>query len=353
MISNAHLLFNLKQSINRGLKFLSEKQLPGGEFKSYRSTDPLMKEDCVFDSSPFPTALIVFSLSFSKAPVAGEMINQALKFLLSEMENHGIWRYWTFSHPYHKNIPPDLDDISCISVVLKQHGILFPDNKKIILANRNATGLFYTWIVPRRNLKRSFAYLKVVFKEALKPVRLYYFWKHNESKPNDIDAVVHSNVLFYLGNKPETRPAIDYLINIIKNDKEEGCDKWHLSPFNLQYFLSKNYFAGIFEFEMIREKSINKLLTASYSTAEKEDNILEIALKSCALLNWHCPADKLYPYIEQILKHQDNAGSWPIFPLYYGGPKKYFGWGSEEITTAYCLEALIRFLDIVETTATM
>jgi hypothetical protein len=348
MYPHPDIAVNLEKTIKRGLEYLSGKQLATGEFASYRSADPLMKEDCVFDSSPFPTALIAFSLSFSNTIVAKEMIDRSSEFLLSEMEKHGVWRYWTAKHPYHKNIPPDLDDIACVSSVLQQNNIPIPNNSKILLANRNSKGLFYTWIMPRLKLPGNLTYLSVVFKEALNPIRRYYFWKLNESEPNDIDAVVNSNVLFYLGNRQETKPVINYLIDIVRNNKEEGCDKWHLSPFNLQYFISKNYFAGIPEFEIIREESINKLLTATYSAAKNKNNILETALAGCALLNWNCAMDKVYPYIEKILKHQEEAGSWPIFPLYYGGPKKYFGWGSCEITTAYCLEALIRYLKIME-----
>jgi hypothetical protein len=348
MYPNPDIVLNVEKAIKKGLEFLSAKQLPSGEFASYRSTDALMKEDCVFDSSPFPTALIAYSLSFSNENIAVKIVDGCCKFLLTEMEKHGVWRYWTSKHPYHKSIPPDLDDIACVSSVLRQNNIPFPDNRKIILANGNSKGLFYTWIVPRLKLPASLQYLHIVTKEALKPVRLFYFWKLNESKPNDIDAVVNSNVLFYLGNRQETKPVIDYLVDIIKNNKEEGSDKWHLSPFNLHYFISKNYFAGITEFEIIREKSINKLLTTVFSASKKENNILETALASCALLNWNCASDKIYPYIQNILIHQDEDGSWPIFPLYYGGPKKYFGWGSQEITTAFCLEALVRYLKTIK-----
>jgi hypothetical protein len=348
MYLNSDNVLNLEKTIKRGLEYLAGKQLVTGEFAAYRSADPLMKEDCVLDSSPFPTALIVFSLSFSNAIDAVKMIRQATDFLLSEMEKHGVWRYWTSKHPYHKSIPPDLDDIACVSSVLQQNKISFTNNSKLLLENRNAKGLFYTWIVPRIKLPGNLKYLRVVFKEALKPIRLYYFWKLNESKPNDIDAVVNSNVLFYLGKRQETKVVIDYLIDIVRNNKEEGCDKWHLSPFNLQYFISKNYFAGIAEFEIIRNESINKLLTAADSASENKNNILETALAGCALLNWNCMIDKIQPYIDKIIKYQDEAGSWPIFPLYYGGPKKYFGWGSREITTSYCLEALIRYLKIIE-----
>lgn len=35
--------------------------------------------------------------------------------------------------------------------------------------------------------------------------------------------------------------------------------------------------------------------------------------------------------------------SWPRASLYYSGPKKRYAWGSEELTTGFCLEALLRY----------
>ncbi|HEU0076789.1 MAG TPA: hypothetical protein VFQ76_04015 [Longimicrobiaceae bacterium] len=49
----------------RGVAFLHRSQLPSGEFRSYLSTDHELERDRVFDSSPFPSALIAYSLGFS------------------------------------------------------------------------------------------------------------------------------------------------------------------------------------------------------------------------------------------------------------------------------------------------
>ena len=39
----------------------------------------------------------------------------------------------------------------------------------------------------------------------------------------------------------------------------------------------------------------------------------------------------------------EAPGHWPRWLLYYGGPKLLLGWGSEEMTTGFCLEALARY----------
>ncbi|HRH43243.1 MAG TPA: hypothetical protein PKY82_16545 [Pyrinomonadaceae bacterium] len=336
-------LRKLNLVIEKGLNFLHQNQLASGEFKSFRSTHPTMAEDCEFDSSPFPTALIAYSLSFSESLVAKELIKRAINFFLAEIERGSVWRYWTSIHPYHNNIPPDLDDIACISSVLKQNNVQFADNLKLILANRNRDKLFYTWMVPRFAFPLSFAYWRVVAREALKPISLYYFWKLNESEPNDIDCVVNANVLFYLGKYKETQSVINYLIEIIKSEKEECCDKWHLSRFNLYYALSKNFFAGIDDFKIIRDALIERILSFAKSDGMIGENILETALASCALLNFNDDSMELKNAINILINSQNKKGAWQIFPVYYGGPKKYFGWGSEELTTGFCLEALVRY----------
>ena len=70
---------------------MSRNQLPYGEFKSYMSPDDEMQEECVFDSSPFVTSLILYSLGFVEGPKVAEMKAKVLEFLKNEMEFPGIW----------------------------------------------------------------------------------------------------------------------------------------------------------------------------------------------------------------------------------------------------------------------
>ena len=332
----------IETSVERAIEFLRRSQLPSGEFKSYRSTDAEMSRDCEFDSSPFPTAMIAYCLSFHDSPVVRQMLDSVARFFLFEMEGAGVWRYWTRQHQYHRNIPPDLDDIVYISSFLRQQEIDFPDNEKLVLANRNERGLFYTWLVPRMISTLETSYWRVVLREALKPVSLYYFWKLNESSPNDIDCVVNANVLFYLGERAETEPIIEYLIEIVRENREDCCDKWHLNRFTFYYALSRNYLAGVKAFEAVRETVINRILATAQNDGSFGNNMLETALAVCALLNLDHKSNQLYKAVRALLNAQQKSGAWQIAPLYYGGPKKYFGWGSEELTTGFCIEAITR-----------
>src|SRR5207237_1773965 len=101
----------------------------------------------------------------------------------------GLWRHWARDHPQYHPLPPDLDDTSCASAALLRAGRAFPDNRKLLLGNRNRRGLFY-----RRKLTPA---------QFRHPLVTYFFFRRTSAKPFDVDAVVNANVLFYLGAIPE------------------------------------------------------------------------------------------------------------------------------------------------------
>ena len=334
----------LEEAVARGLAFLRRSQLPSGEFRCLMSTDNALARDCVPDSSPFPTALVAYSLGFAGREEAGDMIDKTLRFFIAEMEGPGLWRYWTKGHQYHSTIPPDLDDVACVSLVLRRHGVAFPPNEKIVLANRDARGLFYTWLTPRLRMPADAAFWRVALRQLLSPVRFYYFWKLNESERNDVDCVVNANVLFYLGESARTRAVVEYLLDVFRRGEEECCDKWHLNRFTYYYVVARNFEAGVASLGPVRDECVERIVKSARPDGSIGENVLETALAACALLSWGgaAPAE-LARAVEFLLGAQGEGGDWPRAALYYGGPKKFYGWGSEELTTGFCLEALLRY----------
>lgn len=333
----------LEGCVARGLEFLRRSQLPSGEFKAYMAREGRMDENAVADSSPFPTALIAYSLGFAEADEAGPMLDHAARFFLAEMEGPGLWRYWTKRHEHHSTIPPDLDDIACVSYVLRRRGVGFPANRALIFASRNPQGLFYTWMTARRTMPLKLDYLRVVLGQWANPLKLYYFWKLNESEPDDVDCVVNANVLLYVGACEETRAVVDYLLEVVRARREDCCDKWHLNRFTFYYVLARNFEAGVEAFASVREEIIKRITSAANTNGRIGDNVLDTALAVCALLAWKSSPPELERAVSHLLNEQRAGGEWPSLVLYYGGPKKYYGWGSEELTTGFCLEALLRY----------
>ncbi|RYF38012.1 MAG: hypothetical protein EOO38_25450, partial [Cytophagaceae bacterium] len=307
---------DLKDSIEAGLGFLEHSQLPSGEFKCFMSRDNSMETDCVVDSSPFPTALIAYCLSFAPGEGARAMLDSATQFFLAEMEGPGLWRYWTKQHQYHGVIPPDLDDIACVSYVLRQQGLTFPSNSAMVLHSRDAQGLFYTWITPRWRMPRHIPFWRVALRQLKNPIQHYGFWKLNESNADDVDGVVNANVLFYLGECPETQAVIKYLIEVVQQKKEDCCDKWHLNRFTFYYVVGRNFHQGIEAFEAVREVVIARIISYAKPNGSIGDNELETALAICALLYWKSSPPELKRAVQFLLDKQKDGGDWTRSVLY-------------------------------------
>jgi hypothetical protein len=333
----------LEAGVERGLEFLRRSQLPSGEFKVYMSPDLNLERDCVFDSSPFPAALIAYALDSADPAAVGDILDKALGFLLSEMEGPGLWRYWTKRHQGHSAIPHDLDDTACASFVLRRHGVPFPSNLKFIFANRTPEGLFYTWVTARWPLPPVPSYWRVVLGQWLHALKVYYFWKTGEAVRHDVDGVVNANVLFYVGERPETSPVIDYLLDVFRRGEEGRCDGWYANRFMFYYAVSRNFHAGVAALGVVRDESVARIVGAAEPDGSIGGSVLNTALAACALLYWRSSPPELERAVRFLLAAQREDGSWPRAAVYYSGPKKLYGWGSEELITGFCLEALLRY----------
>src|SRR5207244_8497985 len=95
--------------------------------------------------------------------------------------------------------------------------------------------------------------------------------------------VVNANVLYYLGEREEARPVVDYLARALEDGRAGCCDKWHLNECAFYYAVSRAYAVGVAALEPVRDR-----LTARAETAlarSEELAAAEVALAVCALLN--------------------------------------------------------------------
>ncbi len=340
---------DLEQAIEQAVDFLYAAQLPSGAFQIFCSPHPLLEEECKPDYSTFQTAQISYCLNFTKSDKVGEIAGKAIRSLVNVMQDGCVWRYSCSPNPDY--LPPDVDDTACISFLLRLHGVSFPDNTGVILGNRDSRGLFYTWILPRLTWTTHMSYWRVALRQLLKLRQLYWFFRVTECRPDDIDLVVNANVLHYLGERPETRPIIRSLIRAIEEQAEETCDKYYASRFTFYYFLSRNYAAGIRAFEQVGDTIIERIKSYAHPDGTIGNHILHTALAACALMDWQGWKDHstvLDDAIQAILRARRSDGGWQKFPFYYSGPSQKLAWGSDEITTGFCLEALSRYRNLRE-----
>lgn len=335
-----------KDSITYGLEFLYEHQLPNGEFMSYYAPDDKMNEWCVPDSIVFFTALISGSLlELRNHEKVNTILNSSSNFLKYQMMRGGVWNYFTKWNPLFSYTPADADDTVCISYVLKALNFDFVNNRESILSNRNSKGLFYTWFIIRPMLKFKKEFLWIMIRELKRPFKSLLFWAKHQGGRKDIDAAVNANVLFYLGLNENTQPVVSHLIDIINNSKELECDKWYKNPITLYYFISRNY-KTVYELNKIKDQVISRVYNYYNQDGSFGSSALETALAISTLINFEYIDQRLDRAASYLVTKQQSSGCWDRNIFSYSGPSKVVGWGSEELTTGYCIEALNKYLSI-------
>lgn len=344
-------------AIAKGLRFLRDKQLSDGGFaclfsQSENCTAETLEEFiqgdrkssvAVENHSVFPATLIGHSLFFLKEnQEAQNILDRIAGFLVSNRNPYGIWRHYTSAHQFGYLIPNDLDNSAMASHLLKNLGVETPDNRSLFLSNRSLKGHFYTWITLRLEWNSSPEYWKSLWREFRHPIGQYFFWKLMPCAKNDVDAVVNSNVLNYLGESEETEPVIDFIKKVLEEGKEETCDKWYGKPVLVYYFFSKNMSSENNKLKFLRPILRNKILANLKEDGSFFDSVLDTTLAIIALENLGYYDDIPPHSVRFLLDSQKTAGSWDKWSIYYGKPDRTAGFGGEEITTGYALEALFR-----------
>jgi hypothetical protein len=337
---------SVEQSILKGVNYLHQHQYPNGEYCCYIGHEDTMK-DTVPDANIFPASLISYSLlHLAHLPKVDAMLQLTGSLLQYQSMRGGVWNNFTMAHKYFKICPADVDNTACASIVLKRINRGYQDNEQMLLYNRNRKKLFYTWFTFRPNSVWSKEYWLLIMREFRYPLTAFLFWTQNEAGKNDIDGAVNANVLFYLGLKEETLPIIDLMLDIIARHKEAECDKWYRNPFTIYYFFSRNLHSGIKALEPIRIPIIQRILFTVRADGAIGESILDTALGIIALIKLEHRSAVLSDAIKYLISEQAEYGEWARWALYYGGPKKLQCYGSEEITTGFCLEALALYQNI-------
>jgi hypothetical protein len=332
----------VEQAAARAVNYFRERQLPNGEFATLLVADDDLS-NVYFDSSPFHTTFVLYALLHADRGLVQHMVSKAVSFLRSETEFGGVWRYWSTQQYKHARLPPDLDDTACVSYALKSAGGYRPKNDWAFLSNRDAEGRFKTWIVPTpRNgwnpwfrfarfigdyqARRRTRHIPIPQPEDQRWIVLYI-------EPDDVDPVVNANVLLYLGERLQTRAALDYVIRTVLDDSFSSL--YYDDPLVFYYAVARAYRESCPRLGTVGDHIVARI--TERARRPEELNPMQAALALSALLTYAPESPLTTGLLDRIMSTQRIDGGWD--------PEFFYCklWGGEDITTAFCLEVLSRW----------
>lgn len=333
----------LSGAIDRGLSCLAARQLPDGSFTTLAGMGEDLERTGTSDPSVFTTAMVATALRASADSRASRIVQRAIASLQSERLPIGAWRFWARVHPGASFMPPDVDDTACCARAMREAVPHPAFHEALMLGNRNADGLFYTWILPRfRHLPMPSAWPSLAWIMA-SPLKLRrWFLAGNRPQWTDVDLVVNINVVAALGERVETRAAARWALEVVKEAREAVSDRWYQSEMAAWFAILRCAEGGVTSLDAARPGIVQRLLAACNDPNLDRLRPVDLACAASLLCAWNPEAECLPAVVARILAAQRPDGSWPLDVLYYDGVPIERRWGSADATTALSVEALSR-----------
>ncbi len=311
-----------REAIRRGLVFLESMIDENGAWHCIRFNvaDPEIPRH--FERPPFVSALGALALESSDEPRARAICTATKAYLIDTIEYPGFWRYY-------RHLPPDLDSTALCSLVIGTHPwIWLGRNVPGMLANRDEEGRFMTWVLAEDE------------PDVVSRFRI------------EADPVVNANVLACLGNHPATRDAGRWLEALVTEDRLEGSSKWYPDTVTICHAITRALIRAKPALDHLRPMLADRILGLR---DEKGGfgNVLQTAQAVSALHNIaSLESIDAKREVERLLSSQRGDGSWPELLAFGDQSLKWgvvgqIGHGSEAVTSAFCIEALERLVEVL------
>ena len=170
----------------------------------------------------------------------------------------------------------------------------------------------------------------------------------------EADPVVNANVIAYLGDHPETGDARRWLEALIAEGNVEGSSKWYPDSVATYYAAARAAVRARPALDQLRPVLADRILELGDERGEF-GNVLQTAQAVSALYDiGHLDRIDAKRQVEGLVNSQHDDGSWPEL-LAFGdqtlkwGAVGQIGHGSEAVTSAFCIEALERLIEVLKT----
>lgn len=354
-----------EQAVEKGILFLRSCQSPdmpqpedwpgdlhAGEFATYLWCYPDMR-DKKYVFTLFTTPFVIHSLTIARdlplpvvlAPEYNGMINLAVRHFAPHEEDidghYGIYRFFgldglgEFSPPH---LPPDFCTTGCINAALHESGMATRADLDFFQKNYRApNGVFYVWLL-------------------------------DPPAPTDICSGTVANTLYMFASLAEESkiPEVMVWLNDMLEMMMAGLPylaEYYRSPYAFSYLTTRVY-ADTGAKTFLDMEMIGNLQTFILSGQQEEGNWppyyhgsqevdLETALALVSLLNLGYDRlssgerSRVDAAADFLLNNQNSDGSWDCSPFYIDPVHRAY-FGSEELTTALCIEALAKYARVLK-----
>ncbi|MYB04896.1 MAG: hypothetical protein F4Y24_00950 [Gemmatimonadetes bacterium] len=311
-----------REGIRRGLAFVESTIDKNGAWHCIRFNvaDPDIPRH--FERPPFVSALCALALESSDEPRARAICAATKAYLIDTIEYPGLWRYY-------RHLPPDLDSTSLCSMVIGTHPwIWLGRNVPGTLANRDEEGRFMTWVLQEGE------------PDVVSPFRI------------EADPVVNANVIAWLGDRPETRDARRWLEVLVTDGSLEGSSKWYPDTVAIYHAIARAMVRAKPALDPLRPILADRILGLR-DRKGGFGNVLQTAQAVSALYDvGSLGRIDAMREVEGLMNWQRGDGSWPELLAFGDQSLKWgvvgqIGHGSEAVTSAFCIEALERLLEVL------
>ncbi len=311
-----------RECIRRGLGFVESTIDGNGAWHCIRFNTVNPRVPRHYERPAFVSALCTLALESSREAGARRIRTATRAYLVDTIEYPGLWRYY-------RHLPQDLDSTSLCSLVIGSHPwVLLGRNIPQILANRDEEGRFLTWILDDGE------------PDVVSRFRI------------EADPVVNANVIAFLGDRPETRDAQRWLESLVMNGRLEDSSRWYPDTVAICYAISRAMVRASPALARIRPMLAEHVLALRDQQGEF-GTVLHTAQAVSTLYNIGC-LERIDPehYLNVLQHSQREDGSWPELLAFGDQSAKWglvgqIGHGSEAITSAFCIEALERLVEIL------
>jgi len=307
-------------SIAKAVDFIGSLQEPNGSFPTRTSVYPDNFDNATVCRSNFATSLISLSLSLINTEKSKVIRKGVSKYLLSEKSEHWTFNYWSRKSSHYKTMPypDDLDDSSCALAALYK---------------------FDSSLIDGNVLARISQVLTALESKVGGPYKTWLVSAEADQGWQDIDIAVNANIAYFLSLLGVNLPKINkYIIQGI--EAGQPTSPYYPTQYPIYYFISRFYKGNH------RKKVVEKLI--QLREERHITNPMDMALFVSTCLNFGYDYPEIATDIKYIISKQNDFGGWNAYAFYTGiNPTKTKGVyyeGAESLTSAFCVEALDKYL---------